>query len=444
MVKVYYNHQRMKRRLTTEEINFILDEIHPIAGLEKTIAARIHDRMRRNMRAQLEKCEMYSEKIPELKAFLTKQYYQSQITPGVSVGIATSQSIGERQTQLALNSFHSTGMTTMTVVAGVPRFNELVNATKNPKSVISNIYFHSRPTTIVQLREFVPDIKQVFFEQIIQKHGLHREVHDKWYSCFEWMYPDIFQKKSACDALVRFQCNHSTLFHSRLHLREIADTIHSQMDGIICVWSPDEMGILDIWFSTTSLQSRNGQSPDITIHLFVDEILLPQLKMIQLKGIGGIEEVDFAQDKSEWHLDALGYNLQQLYQLPVVDETRTVSNHMWEIYQVLGVEAVREFLIHEFTQVISVESYINPRHIQLLVDVMLFTGDISSISRYGVHKNQSGALTKCSFEESLDQILKAGIYGENEQINGVSGAIITGKLSNIGTGLCDLVYQPNI
>ena len=87
------------------------------------------------------------------------------------------------------------------------------------------------------------------------------------------------------------------------------------------------------------------------------------------------------------------------------------------------------------------ESYINIRHIQLLVDVMLYTGSISSISRYGVHKNQSGVLTKCSFEESLDQILKAGVYCEKELINGVSGAIICGKVSNIGTGLCDLIYN---
>lgn len=435
-----------KRLLTEEEIEYVLSELKPVNGLDKNVSETIYRKVINNIKNTLRGTSIYPEKMEELKTELTRQYYTSQITPGVSVGIATSQSIGERQTQLALNSFHSTGMTTMTVVAGVPRFNELVNATKNPKSVISKIFFNAKPQDIQTIREYIPLIKHIRFENVVKSHSLKKGIQDDWYKSFKHIFTERWEKVKKCNQYVRFQCDLQVLYESRIHLMDIVECIMSQFEGIECVWSPDEVGVLDIWFNTNELKQVT-ENKNITkenkVFLFVDEILLPQLMPVSIKGIQGIDQVDYSQsvDRSEWYLDALGYNLQELFILSFVDETRTISNHMWEIYKVLGIEATREFLIQEFVEVISVESFINLRHIQLLVDVMLFTGDISSISRYGVHKNQSGALTKCSFEESMDQILKAGIYGENEQINGVSGAIITGKMSNIGTGLCDLLYD---
>ena len=35
-------------------------------------------------------------------------------------------------------------------------------------------------------------------------------------------------------------------------------------------------------------------------------------------------------------------------------------------------------------------TFINERHVMLLVDIMTFTGNIISISRYGMKKNQCG------------------------------------------------------
>eukprot|EP00122_Pirum_gemmata_P018008 Pgem_evm10s16871 len=58
---------------------------------------------------------------------------KTMIPPGESVGITCGQSLGEKQTQSTLNSFHSAGLTIKTVVTGVPRFSELMSATKEPK-----------------------------------------------------------------------------------------------------------------------------------------------------------------------------------------------------------------------------------------------------------------------------------------------------------------------
>jgi DNA-directed RNA polymerase II subunit RPB1 len=139
-------------------------------------------------------------------------------------------------------------------------------------------------------------------------------------------------------------------------------------------------------------------------------------------------------------IETEGSNLAELLAHPEVDSSKTVSNNMWEIYDILGIEAARAFLIEEFSLVISSDStYINKRHIKLLVDMMTYTGIISSISRYGMRMgDQTGAMGRASFEESLDNFLKAGSYGERETTKGVSASIMCGKVSNIGTGLCQL------
>ena len=66
------------------------------------------------------------------------------------------------------------------------------------------------------------------------------------------------------------------------------------------------------------------------------------------------------------------------------------------------------------------------RHVMLLVDIMCHTGSISSISRYGIKREKSGPLAT-SFEESLENFLKAGVFGDNELAKGVSASIMWKK-----------------
>ena len=441
--------KELKRKLTRDEIQFVLSEIRPIGGLDPVIAETIFQKIKSKFVEKLQHIMLFPSKLDALKCEITKQYYSTQISPGDSVGIATAQSIGERQTQLALNSFHSTGITTATVVTGVPRFNELVNTTKNPKHVITKIYPKEKCHSISEIRNHSYLLKHVLLKHLIRKTSLYSKPKklDDWYRNFGSVYSERMKQIEQCTHYIRFECDLQALYTSKIQLKDIISILESRFKDIYYCWSCNDIGILDLWFDENqlTLSEELKTKPYITTEnrceIFMDEVLIPNLFSVTMKGVEGIDQVNFNQHQGEWFIEAMGYNLQKLFAMPSIDNTRTLSNHMWEIYQILGIEATREFLIQEFISVISVDSYINLRHIQLLVDVMLYTGSISSISRYGVHKNQSGALTKCSFEESLDQFLKAGMYGEDEDINGVSGAIICGKVSNIGSGLRDLVYQ---
>ena len=48
------------------------------------------------------------------------------------------------------------------------------------------------------------------------------------------------------------------------------------------------------------------------------------------------------------------------------------------------------------------------------------------IARHGINRIDSGALRKCSFEETVEIILEAALYSENDCLTGITENIIMG------------------
>ena len=46
-------------------------------------------------------------------------------------------------------------------------------------------------------------------------------------------------------------------------------------------------------------------------------------------------------------------------------------------------------------------SYVNYRHLALLCDVMTAKGHLMAITRHGINRQETGALARCSFEETV-------------------------------------------
>lgn len=71
-------------------------------------------------------------------------------------------------------------------------------------------------------------------------------------------------------------------------------------------------------------------------------------------------------------------------------------------FQTLGIEAVRKAIEREMGFVISFDgSYVNYRHLALLCDVMTAKGHLMAITRHGINRQETGALARCSFEETV-------------------------------------------
>ena len=57
-----------------------------------------------------------------------------------------------------------------------------------------------------------------------------------------------------------------------------------------------------------------------------------------------------------------------------------------------------------------------------------------AITRHGINRADSGALMRCSFEETVEILLDAAAFGEADACKGVAQHVMMGQLAPMGTG----------
>ena len=82
---------------------------------------------------------------------LTINYNKAVVHPGEMVGMVSAQSIGEPTTQMTLNTFHFAGVASKSnVTRGVPRIEEILSLSENPKMPSCTIYLKDEFQTNVE------------------------------------------------------------------------------------------------------------------------------------------------------------------------------------------------------------------------------------------------------------------------------------------------------
>ena len=191
---------------------------------------------------------------------------------------------------------------------------------------------------------------------------------------------------------------------------------------------------------------------------FLKKIEASLLTQCALQGVNNIKKVfiretdrlipdaaasgGYASEK-EWMLDTEGVNLLEVMCHPAVDATRTISNDLHEVIDVLGIEAARGALLKEVRGVIEFDgSYVNYRHLAILCDAMTSRGHFAAITRHGINRGDgAGALAQASFEETVEILYRAATFAESDGITGVSEAVMLGQLAPVGTGAFGLLLD---
>ena len=438
----------MTRLLTEEEIENILKFIQPQPDVPLDTAMSVVNRNKTRLRQQLKKQEIYPAMIHKLGKQIEKAYRNSLIQAGESVGVICAQSIGEKQTQTTLNTFHRAGQSEKTMTSGVPRFQELINATKKPRIVNHRIYFKNFHHSVESLRDTVRDgIVGITFKDISTCISVKLDKKpESWYQSYAILYNREFLNYTHC---ISIKLNMNKIFEFKISLIKLAVFIDGKFDDLHCVVSPPDKGQMDIFVDCDNIELPQERilfvDASNAIEIYLEECVQPVLESMNLCGIPAITEVFYVREGEEWIVETNGFNSRQiksnninykaLLALDIVDSKRTISNNVWDIYEVLGIEAARQFLIEEF---MSILDGINSCHPCLLVDRMTHIGSISSITRYTMKKDKSGPFGKASFEETMDNFLNAAVRGEIEPTKGVSASIICGKRATLGTGMVGL------
>jgi RNA polymerase Rpb1, domain 5 len=91
---------------------------------------------------------------------------------------------------------------------------------------------------------------------------------------------------------------------------------------------------------------------------------------------------------------------------------------------------VRLSLINELRFVLGTYGiYVNYRHLSTLCDVMTQRGILTSITRHGINRVDTGPLRKCSFEETVEILYEAAFFSEADNLTGITENIIMGQLA---------------
>jgi DNA-directed RNA polymerase subunit A" len=167
-----------------------------------------------------------------------------------------------------------------------------------------------------------------------------------------------------------------------------------------------------------------------------------KIKKIHLRGVKGIKQVLPVKREDEFLIITAGSNLREVLKLEFVDATRTVTNSVFEIAEVLGIEAARQSIINEVFSVIENQGLnVDIRHIMLVSDTMCNSGAVKGITRYGVVSEKSSVLARASFETPIKHIINAALVGEIDYLDSVVENVMINQPVPVGTGLPSLITK---
>ena len=409
-----------------------------------------------------------------LITLVNNAYKKALVAPGEMVGMIAAQSIGEPTTQLTLNTFHFAGVASKSnVTRGVPRIEEILSLSDNPKSLSCTIYLNKLDCYDQnKTKEYISKIENTKLRSLVESIEICFDPDDlntlisedvdlmKEYNEFEKLLDDCNSSydssKDKSKWIIRMYMNKIEMLDKNISMDDLHFALMNSYNNLTCMYTDynseklifririnKNLQLLKKKKNKNVLESLD-QSDEIYLLRNLQEELLDNLILRGVKNIDKVtlrkitdnfEEIDTKYIKKDlWVLDTTGSNLLDILALDFVDKTRTTSNHIIEIYNTFGIEAARQSIFDEFSEVIEFDStYINYHHLIMLADRMTCNDKMISIFRHGINNDDIGAIAKASFEETPEMFLKAAKHGELDNMKGVSANIMCGQQGYYGT-----------
>jgi len=389
------------------------------------------------------------------------------------VTVAETKNFMTKSLILQRDTFHQAGVASKSAVTrGVPRLRELLKVTQNPKASSLTIYLKPEyRNNKEKAREVVQDLELTVLRTITNKVAIYWDEkddttvveEDKDLMRFHALFEEAERaEQAATDPLskwvLRLELNREEMFNRNLSMEEVVSVIKMtfsfEIDIVYSDYNSDKL-VMRIRLPNKDKKDKDtaSQQDDFTnLKKFQNKLL----NSIVIRGLPGIKAVTFRKDSQyveningkyepveQYVLDTDGSNFIKVMNHPAVDGTKLYSTNVWDVYEVLGIEATRAILFHEINGLFESVG-VNFRHLCLLCDVMTRFGRLMSIDRYGINKNDIGTLAKASFEETEKILLKAALFGEVDPVMGVSANIMMGQPIRGGTAFSQILMDDQV
>ncbi len=322
------------------------------------------------------------------------------VSPGEAVGVVTAQSFGESSTQMVLRVFHSAGVAEMQITLGLPRLIEIFDARKEPVTPTMEIYLDKENNNEKDARNAAEKLKEIKVEEIAS--GIKM---------------DFAGKK------IEIELNNNALRTAHIGVPKIVERLSEKG------FEASDKGT-KIVIKTTDLDFKQMYK------------IKKKLKNTIISGIKNIAQVIVVKKEKDFVVLTAGSNLKDVLEFKGVDITRTSTNNLHEIADVLGIEAGRQAIIREISNVLKGQGMdINIRHLDLVADAMTSSGVIKGVTRMGIISKKSSIFARAAFETPDKQFVNATIQGKKDELASVIENIILNQPVPVGTGLPGLLVK---
>ncbi len=332
---------------------------------------------------------------------VSKAHTGGKIEPGEAIGIITAQSFGESSTQMILRTFHMAGVAEMQMTTGLPRLIEIFDARKKPSSPFMEIYLKKEYNEEEQAKSLAEKIKEVTLKEIASEINLN------------------FSEKKIEVKIDKKGLKQTHVGIKRIveKLTEVGFKLKEKEDSII-VSAQDVAGFKEMYK------------------------MKEKLKATPISGIKGLSQVMISKREKDFVIITLGTNLEEIMKLKEVNTERTISNDLYEVTEVLGIEAGRRLIIEEIHKTLKAQGLdIDMRHLRLIADAMTNTGEIKGVTRMGIIAQKASVLARATFETPIKQFVNATIKGSEDKLVSVIENVILNQPVPIGTGLPGLFIK---
>ncbi|MBW2970291.1 DNA-directed RNA polymerase subunit A'' [Candidatus Woesearchaeota archaeon] len=352
-----------------------------------------------------EKCP--ASKLKKVAQRVYDEFFSSMIDAGEAVGLVAAESIGEPGTQMTLNTFHYAGVAEMNVTMGLPRIIEILDGRKSITTPQMEIFLKSPYNKGKDIREIALQIKETKLGELVLEYGLN-----------------------IVDLKIELKLNQERMKDLDVSPAFLVKAVEKALSSDASVKHEDGVLVLKL----------KGKEDERGLNALYR--LKEKSKDVYIKGIKGVSQILPVKRKDEFIIITAGSNLKKVFELDFVDTQRTSTNDIYEISEVLGIEAARQAIMDEVFKVIETQGLnVDIRHIMLVADTMTAGGEIKGVTRYGVVSEKASVLARASFETPIKHIINAALKGEVDHLNSVVENVMLNQAVPVGTGLPGLVTK---
>jgi DNA-directed RNA polymerase subunit A" len=344
--------------------------------------------------------DLTQAKLKKIISRVQSRFEEVQVDAGEAVGTVAAQSIGEPGTQMTLNTFHYAGVSELNVTLGLPRMIEIVDARREPSTPIMNVYLKEDYAKDEEAASKVArSMAKVVLDDITRKWDV-----------------DLFENT------MTIELDKARMTELDMTPEEIADATK----GITKVASVEhENNVLTYSFKDVKLKDIRR--------------VTERIRKKRLRGLKNISRAVVRREGTEWMIQTEGSNLTDVLVIPEVDFTRTTTNSIVEIEEVLGLEAARQAIVDEMVQTLQKGGLdVDLRHVMLVADMMSCDGRVKQIGRHGVSGSKVSVLARASFEITTKHLLESSARGDADKLEGIIENVIIGQPIPLGTGMVKL------